>query len=172
MSREQQHMNRSLTDVLAALREDTDEQSRWVKPDLPRQAFIGGLGWVRSDGSYVRGGSVIQPLDLRPAWIDRWRLRRAIRAWAKRRHCHLEGHDAAQYQRKGTRRSDNWAYVAERVTQTRAQCTRCGAGLTEWQDVEDSVRGRTSYSAPAALHDRVMYEGGDWSEPRRVEALS
>jgi len=34
--------------------------------------------------------------------------------------------------------------------------------------VPGSVRGFTSYTAPAAKSDRVMYEGGDWSEPCEV----
>lgn len=58
--------------------------------------------------------------------------------------------------------------AAEDVRQTREQCRRCGEGLTPWEDVPGSVRGFTSYSAPSALHERVMYGGGDWSEPREV----
>lgn len=166
--------------VVAALRSDTHTESGWVKPMLDeagqREAWLKDFGgWIRADGAWVSGWGA--PADgegphrhygFRPGLVDRWRIRRAVRAWAKRRHCHLEGHDAAMFGRKGTRRSVSWSYVAEDVRQTREQCRRCGEGLTPWEDVDGSVRGFTSYSAPADLSDRVMYEGGDWSEPREV----
>lgn len=163
--------------VLAALKADTHEESGWVRP---RRKQVGDevwlkdfRAWIRADGHWVSGFAPDGAhYGFRPDWWSRWRIRRAVRAWAKRRHCHLEGHDAAQYQRKGTRRSYHWSYVAESVTQTRDQCTRCGEGLTPWTDVEGSLRGFTSYSAPESLHERVMYGGGDWSEPRRVEVTT
>lgn len=171
-------MNRSITAALSALREDTHCDSGWVHdvpagPEIRRdEAFIAGFGWIRADASWVSRSDEIIRAAFRPEWIDRWRLRRAVRAWAKRRVCHLEGHNPARYQRKGTRRSNGWSYVAEDVTQTRSQCTRCGHGLTDWEDVPGTRRGFTSYSAPKAIHDRVMYGGGDWDEPRRAEAQS
>jgi hypothetical protein len=164
--------DRSITAALAALRADEDERSGWVKPSLnnlqwDREGYIAGFGWIRADGAWVSRSDDTGRHAFRPEWVDRWRMRRAVRAWARRRVCHVEGHAPALYERTGTRRSDSWAYVAERVTQPARRCRRCGDGL-DWIDVEGSVRGFTSYSAPAALHDRVMYGGGDWSAPREV----
>lgn len=162
--------DRSITAALAALKADTHAESGWVQSaDARAEVYLEGFGWIRTDGFWVSRSDDQGRDAFRPDWIDRWRIRRAVRAWAKRRHCHLEGHDGAQYRRKGTRRSVGWAYVAESLTQTRDQCRRCGEGLTPWADVENTVRGFTSYTAPADKHDRVMYGGGDWSEPRRVE---
>lgn len=163
----------ALDPTLAALRADTDNRSGWVQYASPgivarQELYVAGFGWIRADGSWVSRSDDAGRSAFRPSLIDRWRLRRAVRAWAKRRHCHLEGHDPARYQRKGTRRSASWSYVAEDVTQTRDQCRRCGEGLTPWADVEGSVREFTSYSAPSTVHERVMYGGGDWSEPREA----
>lgn len=156
--------------VLAVLKADTHAESRWSNGRAqPSEVFLADFGWIQADGSAVSGGTIVKPYNLRPGFLDRWRVRRAVRAWAKRRHCHLEGHDAATFQRRGTRRSADWAYVAENIRQTREQCRRCGEGLTPWADVEGSRRGFTSYKAPASLSNRVMYEGGDWTTPREVQ---
>lgn len=161
----------TLTEVLVALATDTQPGSKWAhgKVQSPT-AFLAGFGWIRADGSSVSGGTVVRPRNLRPGLIGRWRIRRAVRAWAKRRRCHLEGHDVATFRRKGRRRSDYWAWAVEDVTQTREQCRRCGEPLTDWADVEDSVRGFSGYTAPADIHERVMYGGGDWGEPREVRS--
>lgn len=156
-------------DVLTALREDNAPASGWVQPDGRTEAWIaGGPCWVRANGQHVTGHFEGRHFALYPRFLGAWRIRRAVRAWARRRHCHLEGHDVATFQRKGTRRSASWSYVAEDVTQTRHQCRHCGAAMTAWTD--GRVRGWTSYSAPSDLYERVMDGGGDWSEPREVEA--
>lgn len=74
--------------ALNALRTDRSEKSGWVlrMPERvrarPDEVFIDGFGWVRADGFRVSGWIQGSYFSFRPNMIDRWRLRRAVRAWS------------------------------------------------------------------------------------------
>lgn len=77
--------------MLRALRQDESPRSGWVvnRPEgsiaQPPSVFIVGAGWAEANGSRISGWDASRYFSHRPNIIDRWRLRRAVRAWERRR---------------------------------------------------------------------------------------
>lgn len=78
-----------VTTMIRALDQDESPRSGWVMfggvIDTPRQAFVVGVGWCREDGTRVSGWDGHRYFAFRPHLLDRWRLRRAMRRWIRRR---------------------------------------------------------------------------------------
>lgn len=64
-------------------------QVRWSEnrgPEAPRgerEVEIDGFGWVKADGHFLAGLSGGQYIHHDPGFMDRRRLRRAVRRWAQ-----------------------------------------------------------------------------------------
>lgn len=79
-----------VTAMIRALAQDDSPRSGWVcsapgVPIEPREVFIVGVGWVAIDGSSLSGWTRAGRFSIRPWLLNRWRLRRAVAKWAKRR---------------------------------------------------------------------------------------
>lgn len=78
--------------------------------------------------------------------------------------CERLGHRLAVLWRKGLvhpHRSTRWRSVADKVTQEKVACLRCGQDQTDWVVVKRSTI--QSLSAPQSTYD-AMDEGGSWDE--------
>lgn len=80
--------------MISALDADDSPRSGWCmvgdsglgwRPAEPREVFIVGAGWVSEDASRLSGWIGDRHFSSRPRLLDRWRLRRAVQRWVKRR---------------------------------------------------------------------------------------
>jgi hypothetical protein len=84
-------VNHHVRRAIAALAADDHARSGWLRRaggglSVPPESYVHGFGWIRANASWLSGWTDHGAhFGLRPGLVDRWRIRRAVRAWAKRR---------------------------------------------------------------------------------------